>query len=373
MKPIPSLFLLTGLLPGMMMAQAPAPTTAPVQVPTVVRDAYQGAWDAPASTGEARKEVVAEDAKAIGSQQVGLDGFRQQRNAALIRGRGELDADDRAVLLEQFKALEAQDPNGFDTHMAGYYLHFPTLEAFRHLDQAAARDGGRRELIAPRLVNAVRLGDRDGFERWGKALKERDQVAPGLFAAAKDLLLSVDRDAVLITAGEMDAYPTWALQAAGQERRDVLVVDERLLSDPAYRQRVWQDARCNGPVPASDRALMAALPSASPRPIFLSMALGQRIDASWAAQLYVTGIAFRFSSTPVDNIPALELRWVDLRKPMDAGPLSSNYLVPASVLLKHYRSVGDEAGVARMERSLRAMAQQLKASSALYRTGVLQH
>ena len=103
------------------------------------------------------------------------------------------------------------------------------------------------------------------------------------------------------------------------------------------------------------------------------MALGGRIDPSWEDELYVTGTAFRFSETPFDNIPVLEMRWVDLKKPMDAGPLSRNYLVPAVVLLKHFRAVGDEAGVARMERSVRALAQQLKVTNELYRTGILQH
>ena len=371
MKLIRQLLLAPLLLPVAAAAQAPS-TARDVRVPSTVRDAYQGAWEVPTIKDAANLEQTS-DAALFNAPKATLDAFRQQRNDALIRGRGELTTADMALLRQQFNALEAIDPQGFDTHLAGYYLLFPKQEAFGHLDAAVALDADRRELIAPRLVSAVRSGDREAFERWGKALKEKDHVAPGLWAAAKDLLLSVDPDGVLITAGEMDAYPTWALQAAERERRDVLVVDERMLADPAYRQRVWNDSRCSGPVPGSARSLIEALPNGSPRPIFLSMALGDRIAPEWASELYVTGTALRFSSAPVDNIPALELRWVDLRKPMDAGPLSRNYLVPASVLLKHYRAVGDEAGVARMERSVRSLAQQLKVTNELYRTGILQH
>ncbi|MBK9415781.1 MAG: hypothetical protein IPN62_00515 [Flavobacteriales bacterium] len=371
MMHIRQLLFVSFLLPGAAGAQAPSPAK-DVQVPSAVRDAYQGAWEV-STTQDAEKLEQIPDAALFSAPKANLDAFRQQRNDALIRGKGELTPADRDLLKQQFTALEAIDPQGFDTHLAGYHLLFPDQKAFGHLEAAVAQDADRPELIAPRLVSAVRSGDRVAFERWGKALKEKDHVAPGLWAAAKDLLLSVDQDGVLITAGEMDAYPTWGLQAASGERRDVLVVDERLLADPAYRQRVWTDARCVGPVPTSTEALIAALPGSSPRPVFLSMALGGRIDPSWEDELYVTGTAFRFSETPFDNIPVLEMRWVDLKKPMDAGPLSRNYLVPAVVLLKHFRAVGDEAGVARMERSVRALAQQLKVTNELYRTGILQH
>jgi hypothetical protein len=43
------------------------------------------------------------------------------------------------------------------------------------------------------------------------------------------------------------------------------------------------------------------------------------------------------------------------------------------VLLKHYRSLNDEAGMARMERSLRTLGVELKAMDRLYRSGILQH
>ena len=103
------------------------------------------------------------------------------------------------------------------------------------------------------------------------------------------------------------------------------------------------------------------------------MALGDRIDPTWRPHLYVTGIAFRFSRTPCENIKDLEVRWSAMNKATDAGPLSQNYLIPASVLLKHYRSLNDEAGMARMERSLRTLGVELKAMDRLYRSGILQH
>ena len=62
-----------------------------------------------------------------------------------------------------------------------------------------------------------------------------------------------------------------------------------------------------------------------------------------------------------------------MAKATDAGPLAKNYLLPASILLKHYRDIGDEANASRLEHELRGIAAKLGATNDLIRAGVLQH
>ncbi len=361
---------LLGLIPAMLSAQSAVPSTAQQQRSFQVLDPYQGGW----SATEAGTALDSRSFNEIAPSTItGLDAFRNERNVALVQGKGRLSTTTRERLSAMRDELAEEDPDGFDVHLASYYLAFPARDAFVHLDQAAQRDRSRVELIGPQLAHAAQRGDQAAIAVWSKELRTRGRVAPGLWQVAEDLLASVDRDGILITAGEMDAYPAWALQAAANKRRDVLIVDERLLEDPTYRSRIWVAAGCKGNVPGTSQTFIPGLSTASSRPVFLSMALGDRINTAWRPQLYVTGIAFRFSQAPYDNIKDLEVRWANMNKPTDAGPLSQNYLVPAAVLLKHYRSVNDEAGMARMERSLRGLAAELNASDRLYRSGLLQH
>ncbi|HRF81768.1 MAG TPA: hypothetical protein PL070_16945, partial [Flavobacteriales bacterium] len=113
--------------------------------------------------------------------------------------------------------------------------------------------------------------------------------------------------------------------------------------------------------------------AATDRPVYLSLALGGTTMAPLKDKLYVTGLAMRYSATSVDNIPLLATRWEKLKKPLDAGPLSKNYLVPGAVLLTHYRSTGDEARASKLEHELRGMAKALGATTALVKSGILQH
>jgi hypothetical protein len=351
--------LLLLFAPLALLSQAPS-TDAVKQERKVVPEVYQGGWNAtsaaPAPTGT-----------------VDLNDLRAVRNQALVEGRGTLSAARINELEALYERLRAQDPQGQDTELAAYHLYFPEERAFAAARRAVALNAERAEVIAPSLALAHRIGDSAGKERWGKALFERGGLAPGLVEAGRDLLASVDRDGILVAAGEMDAYACWALQAAKGERTDVLVVDRRMLEDGTYRRQVWSAAGGQGAMPQSGQALMEALATASRRPLHLSLALARQVPGAWSGQLYVVGTVFRYSAVPLDNIPLLEVRWTGFRKPMNAGPLSHNYLVLAAVLLKHYRAQDDEAGIARMERTLRTMADKLGATSELYRNGVLQH
>jgi hypothetical protein len=80
----------------------------------------------------------------------------------------------------------------------------------------------------------------------------------------------------------------------------------------------------------------------------------------------VAGLALRYSSQPVDNIPLLEQRWARMSKTTDAGPLSRNYLLPGSVLLMHYREVEDEKNASLLEHEVRGLARRLNATKELY-------
>jgi hypothetical protein len=164
----------------------------------------------------------------------------------------------------------------------------------------------------------------------------------------------------------------WVSQFADGKHKDVLVVDERLLIDAAYRTRIWGRARGTGPV-APAQGFAAALGKASPRPVYLSMGLGSAVISPIRNELYVTGLAMRYSVVPMNNIPLLESHWGSFKKAMNAGPLSRNYLVPGAILLAHYRAKGDEARASRMEHELRSMAERLGATNSLIKTGVLAH
>ena len=360
--------LLALLLPTQIKAQAAAEKS-DRQVPSVT-DPCQGGWDLPMEVTQ-KADHLQDEVLQPGAQQL-LDQLRQVRNTSLARNAGMVSATDQVLLDQLSNALHTSSPNSFEAHMAGYYAQFPTPGAFQQLELAMLRDMDRAELIAPRLVNAARKGNTTELALRAKDMKAHGHIAPALYAMADDILASLEPGAVLFAAGEMDAYPLWVEQYAGGRHKDVLVIDQRLLADPAYRTRIWERTQARGEV-AGQLNYINALATATTRPVYLSLALGNPTMAPLKDRLYVTGLAMRLSNTPVNNMPLIEARWHRLKKPMDAGPLSKNYLVPGVVLLTYYRAQGDELRASRLEQEVRTMAKALGVTDELVKNGILHH
>jgi hypothetical protein len=258
--------------------------------------------------------------------------------------------------------------------MSEFYLEFPSAEAFDALQRAAELQADRPELLGPQLADAVRRNNETYIKERANAMKARGGIASGFMQAADDLLLSVEQNAVLFVAGEMDAYPVWVRQHAEGKRKDLLVIDVRLLEDAAYRKASWAKSGAKGAVPASaSEFIQRSVASGTSRSVYLSLALGADRLAPFKQQTYATGLALKYSKTPVQNLALLEERWSRFNKPLNAGPLSRNYLLPASILLQHYRSIGNEARASEMEYELRRFASAIGSTSVLYTLGILQH
>lgn len=301
-----------------------------------------------------------------------LDQIRATRNRSLVQNQGSIPRADKADLINQALVLNNAAPQSFEAHMANFYANFPATTAFQELDLALAKGRDREELIAPELANAARKDNAAELMKWASEMKSRGRVAPGLYTYAEDLMASLEPNAVLIAAGEMDAYPLWVQQFANAKRNDVFVIDQRLLVDPLYRARIWERTKATGTVPA-EKDLIKELVKSTDRPVYLSLALGSATLGTMGNALYLTGLALRWSEEPFDNLLLLGERWGQLKKAMDAGPLSQNYLVPGAVLLKYYRSIGDETKASLLEHELRSMAKTLGATEKLIKADILAH
>lgn len=336
------------------------------------QDAYQGAWsvsDAQHTAAVWRSLCDARPADV--NAQFNL--FRSERNARLSSNNGRLLEKDEEALNTIAERINTTAPGSFEQHLSSYYVAFPERSAFGELEQAHAAAPERPELILPMLTRANANGDKPAMDQWCAQLEQRGGLAPALSDVASDLLLSVDQGGIVFTNGDMDGAPALVQQRAHDQRRDVLIVDQRLLADAPYRQRIWNEAKAVGPVPAPGPAFAKALLAASERPVFLALSLDREWFDAFPGQLCATGIAFAVSGRHCP-ISALEQRWGTMKKTTAAGPLSRNYLLPGSILLHHYREgAPNEKRASQLEFELRSMAGKLGATQDLIKAGVLSH
>ena len=337
------------------------------------REAYQGAWSATSALQDAAlwKSLCAARPADVGAQ---LNWFRSERNARLATNNGSLTDGDAAELDRIAATIQRTAPGSFEHHLSTYYLRFPDPAANEALQQARALAPGRIELLLPLFNQANATGDKAALDEACARLEREGGVAPGLLEAADDLLRSVDARGIVLTNGDMDAAPAIVQQRRHDVRRDVLVIDQRLLADPGYRTRVWREAGASGPVPGGGPAFARALRTAGTRPVFLALSLDPDWFDAFPGELCATGIAFALRPDEQCRVADLAVRWEAMHKTTNAGPLSRNYLLPGAVLLRHYRNdPALEGKAARLELELRTLGNALGATRQLIETGVLPH
>lgn len=356
---------------GQALAQAQSEQAKP-PVPAS-SNSYQGNWDSRSLNYDSGLLLNTTITTPANASAWGLY-FQNERNAALSTNNGTLSTTDKIRLQGIADDMEEAVPGSFEAEMATYYLEFPKPAGYAALDRAASKEPERTELCGPKLAQAAVSDDAAGMHTWSVALKDRGGLAPPLLDVAADVLASVDRDAVLLANGEMDTYPLWVEQHALSLRPDVLVVHQAALPDDSYRALVWRKSRAEGSVPGPEVAdFVRALATRSPRPVYLAPSCDRQLLNTLRKDLYLTGLAMRYSTSRVDNLPKLKAVWPTLRKNTQAGPMSRNYVLPAITLRDHYLAIGDEKNYALMDAELLQLARSTGTINRLYELGILKH
>lgn len=332
----------------------------------------QGAWDRSANADRADHWREANSATPDNAV-IQWNWFRSEYDALNSRSNGTLGERDRAELGNIAGLIARTAPNSFEHHLADYYLLFPAARAFDELAAAAAIAPERPELISPMLSKALRNGDAVALKQWGAALDGRGGLAPALKTVARDVLLGVTADAVLFANGDMDVQPLIVALQLGQDKAGVLVVDRRLLADAGYRARTWAQAGGRGAVPDAGPGFARALLESSGRPVYFTLSMDRSWLEAFPGRLHAVGAVFRVGAPSPEDADLLARRWKVMRKPVDAGPLSRNYLLPGAVLLGQLRQSGDLREAARVEADLRRIAAGTGATGTLRQQGILQH
>lgn len=233
------------------------------------------------------------------------------------------------------------------------------------------RDGDLlRQLIANKLIS----GDKPKATKYAAEWQATGQASIAYFNYAYNVLQSVAQNCVLITNGEFDTYPI--LQQQGKSiRTDVGILNLSLAKKSANRARIFRNLGLKLPDNDSTADFNAdyigRIAAANPeKKIYLAATVSGKLLTAMQNELYVTGLAFRYSSTePVDNLVFLR---DNIGTKMNASyyaagtfdspqivRLKMNYVLPLAVAARQY----DIAGNSTKAEALRTAARKIGAAN----------
>ncbi len=129
-----------------------------------------------------------------------------------------------------------------------------------------------------------------------------------------NLLAELDENAILFTAGDNDTYAAWIVQYAKNFRKDVKVFNTSLVSSlDDYCAQMLSELGIEKfkkpfPEPKTEEEnqqnweMLVQHIFNSGYPVYTAVSAIQQFEDKWGDKLYLTGLAYRYSENPIDNI-----------------------------------------------------------------------
>jgi hypothetical protein len=262
------------------------------------------------------------------------------------------------------EAMERAVPNTAEYHLVRWAIGGNDRSLGYHLERALELSPPFDD-IAPELLSYYELGgEHDKVLEYAKAWYDARTLSPSLFEYTTNVLASLEPNAVLFTGGDLDTYPIWVLQAARGLRPDVTVINTSLMLQSGYTADLLKDEGIGGDTSLLnwDRLatkkveemqaefIRSVATSTTDRPVYVALTVDQAQTKLIENDLYVVGLANRYSPKRLDNVAMLERVWKTLRLDYLDGAyysetysfdttwlaqLNMNYVAPALLLFEH--------------------------------------
>jgi len=217
----------------------------------------------------------------------------------------------REIIDEMGRAI----PNTYEY----YYLKNKNdgdINNIEYLQKAYEIDPDNPELYSDFVGHYEFVGNEKKMEEFLDKWYTSQELAPGLLHYNYNVLMSTAKNAVLFTNGDNDTYPIWMLQKIKKVRTDVTVLNVSLMM--AKKEYLDRKLREKGiklnydELPAyRTQEFVSALgeyiaQNYSHIPVYFALTLWGEYFAPIKDNLYIVGLAYKFSTERLDNTALIQ-------------------------------------------------------------------
>ncbi|MEP7218783.1 MAG: hypothetical protein ABI876_07690, partial [Bacteroidota bacterium] len=261
-------------------------------------------------------------------------------------------------------------PNTFEYHFVRWWDGGNDAERFPDLQKAYELRPDYSLLSDGFVTYSEMNGDEETMRFFCKKWYETKDISPALLSYNYNVLMSLEKNAILFTAGDNDTYPIWILQYALGIRPDVTMMNASLEWAPEYRGRMMKqhgiqcdyaklnaDSLIDGGFDTwASRFFQNIAMSNTKRPVYFGLTVDPSYLDSIRKDLYTVGLASRYSPKRLDNVALLKKNWENFHLDyLDHGfydesyviakgtmpMLNMNYVAPMMILYEHYLLSGE--------------------------------
>ena len=267
-----------------------------------------------------------------------------------------------AFMKELVSRMGKEIPESYEFNFCSWQVGGNDMSNYHYLQKAIEINPDRTEHI-DYMINIGEI-ERNSSQRdeYSRRKYRAGKFSTGLLYYNYNVLQSVEPQSILISAGDNDTYPVWYLQSLGIQK-DVYLLNLSLLQIDSYREKVFRELGIPAIPEITDEKkfrtdiMNALIHNKKKRPVYVALTASQYngLLDQVNEQTYLCGLAYRYSSEPMDNMAVLRNRFENhftldyVLHPFYSEmaeerirEVNRNYLVPMLKLYHHYRESGDQ-------------------------------
>jgi len=226
------------------------------------------------------------------------------------------------------------------------------------------------------LSHAEVYGKEQMMKEFCEKLYQSRDIEPWLINYNYNVLMSLEKDAIIFTNGDNDTYPCWMLQKVLAIRPDVQLLNISLAPTDFYLERVMKERgididvksllkkafKDNEGAKSFSKGIFVqevckAISNVKPEiPLYFALTVYENFYKPLKENLYVVGLAFRYSPERIDNLAFLKKNmeerfrldyldheWYDedIIGKNGMAKLNLNFVTPMIMLAEHYNISGE--------------------------------
>jgi hypothetical protein len=253
--------------------------------------------------------------------------YRSSRNAYIVGEEGDKKESKGLSRFGRLKnivlEMEKNVPGSYEYNFVKWLNGNNDNTLFPYLQKAYELDSLQPEAIFSLVYYHEINGDRTQRDKYIKEYYNVGNYSPGLLNYAYNMLVGLDKNAIIFTEGDKDMDGTFILQGAKDFRKDVSLLNMNLLLIKEYRERVFKELE----IPPLDidpfssdesfdkyRKVIIEHVSKNKkgRPLYVSMTVREPYLETLNDNLHIIGLVYLYTREKVNDFILLKRNYEEL-------------------------------------------------------------